>query len=121
MTYNFVTPKANGLGYGAQFRVYPLALKNTKEFRALRIGKRGNWNFSPILGVGFRAANFSWLEPELAGNEWEYFDFQPNAGFVLSYKRAFNLFWSIGPTVGLKKVNPANSIIFGLEYNFIKK
>jgi hypothetical protein len=119
--YNFNIPKTNGFGYGAQFRVYPLALKNTQEFRALNIGKRGNWNFSPIVGVEFRAANFSWFEPELAGEKWEYFDFQPNAGFVLAYKRVFNLFWSIGPTIGLKKINPTNVVIVGLEYNIIEK
>jgi len=123
--YDLTTPKANGLGVGAQFKLFPLSLKNPKEFRAIRIGKRANWNISPTIGVEVHTANFSWLEPELAGQKWEYFDFQPNVGFVLSYKKLFNLFWSAGPALGvqdIKKTRYTNGLrVIGLEYNFMKK
>lgn len=123
--YDLHTPVANGMGLGAQFRLYPLSLKNTTEFRAIRIGKRGNWHFSPIVGVEFHVANFSWLEPQIAGKHWQYFDVQPHAGFVISYKHKFNLFWNVGPTIGIldiQKTTPINGIrIIGFEYNFIEK
>lgn len=122
---NFNALKTNGLGLGAQFKLFPLSLKNPKEYRAIRIGKRANWNIAPTVGVELHTTNFSWLEPELAGQNWEYFDFQPNVGFVLSYKKIINLFWSAGPNLGfedIKKTSYTNGVrVIGLEYNFYKK
>lgn len=110
----------SGLGLGAQTRFYPLSFKNPAEFKAYRITRNGALNVAPMFGAEVHIANFSWLEPENAGQRWQYFDFQPYAGFVLSYKNWFNMFWSIGPTIGqgFDMVTPTNSIrMIGLEYN----
>jgi hypothetical protein len=123
--YDPIVQKNHGFGIGLQSRFYPLCFKNPDTFRAIRIGKKGNLNFSPIVGVEVHAANFSWLSPQEAGDKWQYVDFQPYAGFVLSYKDWFNLFWNIGPTLSvgeLEGTSPVNGVrIIGLEYNFSKK
>ncbi len=107
---------------GIQARFYPLNFRKPTEFRSIRIGKRANWQISPILGVEIHAANYSWIEPEMAGGSWKYFDWQPFIGYTLSYKQWFNLFATVGPTVGFPKTqatSPTNGIrIIGLEYNF---
>lgn len=123
--FDVANPRSSGWGGGMQIRFYPLSFKNSDKFRAVRIGKRANWNISPIVGAEVHVANFSWLDPQSAGKKWQYFDFQPFAGFVLSYKQWFNLVWNIGPTIAIGKNNatsPVNGVrIFGLEYNFLKK
>jgi hypothetical protein len=120
--FNNILPQANGLGVGLQARFYPLNFKKPGEFRSIRIGKRANWQISPIMGVEVRAANFSWMEPEQAGKSWQYYDWQPFVGYTLSYKRWFNLFATVGPTVGFPQTqatSPINGIrVVGLEYNF---
>lgn len=122
--YNTIRPQANGLGMGIQARFYPLNFKKSNEFRSIRIGKRANWQINPILGVEIHAANYSFIEPEMAGRTWQYFDWQPFVGYSLSFKRWFNLFATVGPTVGFPKTqatSPTNGIrIVGLEYNFSK-
>lgn len=122
--YNNTRPQANGLGMGVQVRFYPLNFRKPKEFKSIRIGKRANWQISPILGVEIHAANYSWIEPEMAGNSWQYFDWQPFVGYALSFKGWFNLYATVGPTVGFPKTqatSPTNGIrIVGLEYNFSK-
>lgn len=117
-------PTSNGFGTGLQARFYPLSFKNPTEFRAIPIDKMGDWIIAPIIGVEIRMANFSWAEPENTGQKWQYFDFQPYAGFVLAYKRWLNVFCSVGPTLGtegFKNTTPINGIgIIGLEYHFTK-
>ena len=122
--YSNTGPRANGLGMGIQARFYPLNFRKPKEFKSIRIGKRANWQISPIFGVEIRAANYSFIEPEMAGNSWQYFDLQPFVGYALSFKGWFNLFSTFGPTIGFPKTqatSPTNGIrIIGLEYNFSK-
>lgn len=111
-----------GLGFGIQSRFYPLNFKNPHTFRAIRITKSGNWNISPIVGAEVRVANYSWLAPHEAGDKWQYFEAQPTLGFILSYRRFFNLFWNIGPTISTERnefSTPTDGIlVMGLEYNF---
>ncbi len=120
--YDVPETRTKGFGVGTQARFYPLCFKDPATFRAVRIGKRASWNISPILGVELHVANYSWLDPQTAGEAWQYIDFQPYAGYALSYKRWFNLFVSLGPTLGFgnsNKVSPTNGVrIIGLEYNF---
>lgn len=121
--YDNDTPKSNGFGLGLQSRFYPLSLNNPNEFRAIRIGKRGNWNVSPVVGVEAHVANYSWTAlPQTNNKKWEYFDIQPYLGIVLSFKHSFNLFWNLGPTLGnqdSERSSPVSGVrIFGLEYNF---
>jgi hypothetical protein len=122
--YSSILPKTDGFGIGAQARFYPLNLKHRDEFRAIRIGKRAKWNVSPIVGIELHTANYSWLEPQEAGKSWQYVDFQPLVGISLANKRWFNLFVTIGPTIGFgnnKKTSPTNGVVIsGLEFNFTR-
>jgi hypothetical protein len=114
-------PKTKGFGTGLQARFYPLSFKNPAEYRAFRIGRRGNWNIAPIVGAEVHAANYSWQDPYNARQKWQYFDFQPYGGFELSYKQWFNLFWGAGPVLGANDQNevyPSGMRIIGFEYNF---
>lgn len=117
--------KTNAMGLGAQIRLFPLALRDTKNFSGINLGNDGSWDFSPTVGVEVRMSNYAWGEAGKANGDWNYADIQPNVGFVLSFQKKYSFFWNIGPTFNFlnkEKSLPDRGLTFmGFEYNLLER